>query len=90
VTTDTHRLPRRREDVELRDDGARTWLIDPRTASTHVLNPTARAIWELCDGTTTVDEVVRAIGEVFDVPPSSSRADVEAVIAQLEGAGLVG
>jgi hypothetical protein len=89
MTTGTHRLPRRRGDIELREDGARAWLVDPQTATTHGLNPTARAIWELCDGTTTVDELVRAIGEVFDVPPSSARADVEAIIAQLQGTGLV-
>jgi hypothetical protein len=85
----TTRLPRRRDDAVVREDGTATWLVAPGTGDAHILNPTARAIWELCDGATTVEELVDAIRQVFDVTPATARADVEAVIHRLESAELV-
>jgi hypothetical protein len=89
VTTGNDRLPRRRADVELHEDGAQTRLFSPGSGGAHELNPTARAIWELCDGTVTVAELVDAIRQVFNVPAATARGDVEAVIDQLEAADLV-
>ena len=89
MTTKVHRLPVRRTDVQLVDEDGRSVLIDDREGVTHVLNPTARAIWELCDGTTTLDELVDAICQVFSVQHGVALRDVAAVLAQLEDAGLV-
>jgi len=89
MTTKVHRLPVRRTDVRLIDEDSRSVLIDDREGVTHVLNPTARAIWELCDGTTTLDELVDAICQVFSVQHGVALRDVAAVLAQLEDAGLV-
>ena len=89
MTIKVHRLPMRRMDVRLIDDDTRSVLIDDQEGGTHVLNPTARAIWELCDGTTTLDELVDAICKVFSVPHGVALRDVAAVLAQFEGAGLV-
>ncbi len=89
MDTPLQHLPRRRTDVLLMDEDTRSTLIDPDVGTTHVLNPTARAIWELCDGTTTLDELVNAICEVFSVPHGEALRDVAAVLGQLEQAGLV-
>ena len=89
MTTKVHRLPVRRTDVRLIDEDTRSVLIDDTQGVTHVLNPTARAIWELCDGTTTLDELVDAICQVFSVQHGVALRDVAAVLAQLEDAGLV-
>lgn len=89
MTTKVQRLPVRRTKVRLIDEDTRSVLIDDQKGVTHVLNPTARAIWELCDGTTTLDELVDAICKVFSVPHGVALHDVAAVLAQLEGAGLV-
>jgi hypothetical protein len=83
------RLPRRRDDVEVDDKGAQAWLVVQATGAAHALNPTARAIWELCDGTVEIEEVVDAIRQLFDVPPGTVRSDVESVIEQFEAADLV-
>jgi hypothetical protein len=56
MSTDLRHLPQRNRDVELREVGDESVLVTP-SGDTFVLNPTARAIWELCDGTTTVDEL---------------------------------
>jgi hypothetical protein len=89
VKSDRERLPRRRNDVELRDDGHDTWLVSNETHATHRLNPTARAIWELCDGTTTLDELAGAICEIFDVPRDVAISDVREVVDQFSAADLV-
>ena len=90
MTTDLHRLPCRRTAVRLQERGTETVLIDPAHGTSHVLNPTARAIWELCDGTTTITELVDAICEVFAVPRDAAFTDVTMVLDQLATADLVG
>jgi hypothetical protein len=90
VTETLDQLPRRRSSVILADDDTRSVLIDPRQDVTHVLNPTARAIWELCDGTTTVEEVVEAVCQIFSVTRQDAIAGVNAVVQQLVAADLVG
>jgi hypothetical protein len=85
-----HRLPRRRDDVRLHDRELRSFLVVPDRGVTHELNPTARAVWELCDGTTTVDELVVAICQIFSVERENATADVVAIVGQLEAADLVG
>ncbi len=88
MSTDLRQLPARRPDVSLQDDGDDTVLVTP-SGTTYVLNPTARAIWELCDGTTTIDELVTAIAEVFAVDRATATHDVTATIDQFRAAGLV-
>ena len=83
------RLPRRRDDVRLHDRELRSYLVVPDGGAAHELNPTARAVWELCDGTTTLDELVAAITQIFSVDRDVAVADVTAVVDQLDAAGLV-
>jgi hypothetical protein len=89
MTTNLRRLPRRRHDVRLHDKELRSYLVAPDQQVAHELNPTARAVWELCDGTTTVDELADAICRVFQVPREQALADVQVVVQQLGDAGLV-
>jgi hypothetical protein len=84
------RLPRRRDDVRLHDRELRSYLVVPDRGVAHELNPTARAVWELCDGATTVDELVVAICQIFSVEREDATADVVAIVGQLEAVGLVG
>jgi hypothetical protein len=84
-----HPLPRRRAGVELRDEESQIWLIDPSAGTAHLLNPMGRAIWELCDGTVTVEELAGAINQIFDVPRDRAAGDVEQIIGQFDVAGLV-
>ena len=81
-------LPERNPDVQLREHGDGSVLVKP-SGSTYALNPTARAIWELCDGTTTIDELAEAISEVFAIDEATASRDVAVTIEQLEAADLV-
>lgn len=53
------------------------------------LNPTARALWELCDGATSIDEMVQAVCDLFTIDPERARTDVEAALQDLRVSGLI-
>lgn len=53
------------------------------------LNPTAFAIWELCDGRTTVDEMVRAVWQLFDIDTEQAHADVAMALDRMRTRGLI-
>jgi hypothetical protein len=80
----TAQMPRRRTDVILRDEETRSLIVVPDQDRVHVLNPTARALWELCDGTTTLEELTAAICELFDVAQEQATADVSEALRLLE------
>jgi hypothetical protein len=89
MRTQRTRLPRRRSDVALRDHVGHSVLVAPASDEQHVLNPTARAIWELCDGATTIDELADAICAVFDVRRDVAVADVKLTIERFAAADLL-
>lgn len=87
----TELLPCRRADVEVRRDaaGAAHVLHDPSNGARSVVNETAFAIWQLCDGVTRPDEMVRGACELFDAPGEVVASDVHQVLADLSAAGLL-
>src|SRR5262245_42470742 len=54
------------------------------TKTVHALNPAAARVWELCDGRTTIDEMIAAHGDVPD-----ATLIVQHALAQFERAGLL-
>ncbi len=81
--------PMRRDDVWLRRAGRENAAYDPRTGSVHILNETALAIWELCDGTTQPEEMVGAICELCGMHPDVVVEDVSRILAEFELANLI-
>lgn len=67
----------------------RTRLVDPEGRTLHVLNGTALALWELCDGETTVTEMVAAACALFDSDKEVVRADIEHTLQQFTDAELL-
>jgi hypothetical protein len=53
------------------------------------LNGSALAIWELCDGITTVDEMVGAVVELTGIDEDHVAVDVAGVVEQFGRLGLV-
>ena len=64
-------------------------LVDVDGRTMFALNDTALALWDLCDGSHTVDEMVAAIVELFQVDADSVRRDVDGAILRLREAGAV-
>ncbi len=53
------------------------------------LNRTATEIWELCDGTSTIGAIARALGQRYGVDDGYLIADVTAAVTTLRARGLV-
>ena len=82
-------LPRRRSGIEVRSEGDRHTLHYAATGTVCVVNDTALAVWELCDGTTAPEEMVASICMVFDAAPDLVLTDLEETLATLTEAGLL-
>jgi len=83
--------PIRRQDVVQRhvDDGE-TVLYDPLTESLHILNATARLIWESCDGEHTPADVTRTIRARYATADGTDVLhDVEKTLQRLTKRGLL-
>ncbi|HEY7661140.1 MAG TPA: HPr-rel-A system PqqD family peptide chaperone [Actinomycetota bacterium] len=83
------RRPVRREGVWLRATAEENAVFDPATGGLHLLNETARAIWELCDGATTTAEMVEAICSVTGLPRDVVTEDVERTLTEFERLGIL-
>jgi pyrroloquinoline quinone biosynthesis protein D len=81
--------PLRRSDVWIRQAGQENAIYDPREQSVHLLNATALAIWQLCDGQTTVEEMVRAICDLCGMHRDIVVEDVDRVLTEFGRAGLI-
>jgi predicted transcriptional regulator len=67
-----------------------SWTVcRPENSSFYVLNESARAIWELCDGETAPLEMAEAIAELTGLSLSRAERDVESTLRELEHMGLV-
>ena len=82
-------LPKRVGEVWVRRESDEAAIFDPATGALHRLNPSALAIWELCDGKTTIDEMAEAVAELASLPIRSALEDVGDTVAQLEVLSLV-
>jgi PqqD family protein of HPr-rel-A system len=81
--------PARREGVWFRTSGDENAVFDPATGGLHLLNETARAIWELCDGQTTLEEMVVAICEVSGLHADVVTEDVRRTLVEFERLGIL-
>ena len=81
--------PRHREDLVLRESGDEMSVFDPSTGTLFKLNTTALAIWQACDGETTIDEITEALVELTGLDSEDLRPDVEEAIATMTEQGLL-
>lgn len=82
--------PRARVDIRSVDLGSELIVYDERTRQVHVLNPTARRIWQLCDGTHQIEDIVAEIARLFpQAPVDTVESDVRSTLDELDGQGVV-
>ena len=82
-------LPQRRTDIAVETTPDEARLIDPDSGEIHVLNASAFAIWELCDGQTEPTVMAEALAELTQLDPSEAIQQVRGTIDLLRGKGLV-
>ncbi len=81
--------PRHAEGIQLEQTGDISRLVDRRGRTVHTLNVTALALWEMCDGETTAQEMTDAALLLFDADSSTVRNDITTTLQSLTNAGLL-
>jgi hypothetical protein len=81
--------PCQRPGIRIEHQGEHALISDAEKSKVLSLNVSAAAVLELCDGRTTIDEMVMAICQATSVRPDQAREDVEMTLATLEEAGFV-
>ena len=64
-------------------------LHDGRSGKVHFLNRTGALIWDLADGTRSVDQMLSELARAFGRTPEDLCADVERILIELSGEGLL-
>lgn len=64
-------------------------ILDREGGKVHQLNPVASCIWNSCDGSSSVDSIAERLVASFDVAPEKALRDVEALLQELQGLGLL-
>jgi hypothetical protein len=89
TTIDMQAAPLRADVTQVRRDGELVEVVVERSHDAFRLNDTAFALWELCDGATTVREMTDAVGQLFAGTETELAEDVQAALEHLAEAGLI-
>jgi len=82
--------PAVRDAIEFRVlDDLSSVAVDPDSGQAHALTPVATAIFERCDGSMSVDQIIGEIVDIFDCDDNQARADVLSFLAELRDRGLL-
>ena len=83
-----HDRPIKSDEVEIDEVEDGFVVYQPGRARVHYLNPTAKLILELCDGTLTAAQIAGLIEEAFGLPAPPAQ-EVDDALAKLAAEGLV-
>jgi hypothetical protein len=81
--------PLKTAEVSVRPDGDHVVMHLRTDDSVHRLNATAYAIWCLCDGVTTPQEIADAVAELTRIDPETAHDHVREAIGAMTQAGLL-
>jgi len=76
--------PEIRDDLMAANVGDEMVVFDPQTQQMHRLDPMAALVWQLLDGTASVDQTCREISEELGVDVERVRVDITTLVADLE------
>jgi len=83
------RGPQHRSDLLCRIIEGETVILNRKTGMLHRLNPTASFIWECCDGTLGVDDIIARLASAYDVDLMTGQKDVSETLLKLESLNLL-
>lgn len=64
-------------------------VISPAENTVRMFNTIGSRIWELADGSRTIDEIAAVLVQEYDVTPGTAAESVERFIEELAGKGLL-
>ncbi len=82
-------VPRRHADVLELDLEDGLILYDRDSSLVHHLNPSARIVWFLCDGSASVRQLAQEIGDEYGLDPGPIRSQIADLVAELDAVGLL-
>lgn len=88
-TNGKNRPPTRVAGVTVESRSDRPRLTNASGMQQIVLNETSLAIWDLCDGDTTVDEMVEAVVIASGISEAQARHDVEFALEEFYRLGVL-
>jgi hypothetical protein len=80
--------PRRRA-VPWRTIDTEAVVVDVKSGLLYPLNAVGATIWDLCDGSRTVDDIVASLVDAFDADPARIADDARTFLAALAAADLI-
>ena len=72
---------------ELEEQGAYVYIHED-DGTTITLNPTASAVFDMCDGQTTAEDMAKLLSETLGVDYNDALRDVRDILAELSGFGF--
>jgi len=82
--------PRQTEGVFRQELDSEAVLYHSATGKIHILNPTAERIWDLCDGSHSLEDMEAAIRQSFQIPDETPVAeDIAETLGNFVSNGLV-
>lgn len=89
MVNSTFQRPVHADNVAARIYGSDAVIISPDEGVVRMLNPTATRIWQLVDGSRSVDEIVTIMTAEFDVELSQARQSVIRLLTELSDKQLI-
>lgn len=89
VKPDLHSIPERSPDMTYQAMPPETVLLHLETGYYYSTNKLGSDIWQLCDGETTVADIIRHLHDRHEVDREQLQQDVLAFIGQLAEEGLL-
>jgi PqqD family protein of HPr-rel-A system len=79
----------RRHGVLLTRSGDQALLVNEEGGHVHVVNATAARVWELCDGSPTVDTLVADFAAAYGKEGGEVRGDIDGILGTFRDLGLI-
>ncbi len=86
---DLHTHPSRRDQVLSQGVPDKLVLLTPHDGNYFSVNSVGARVWELCDGTRSVADIVAAIADEYDAPVETIQIDVVELLEELVSQRLV-
>lgn len=83
------RIPAHHPRIAARVFSGEAVIITPAENMVRMLNPVGSRVWELVDGTHTVEEIAAALTQEFDVELAQARGSATAFVDELAAKGLL-
>lgn len=82
-------IPRKAEDTASNQVAGETVIAKATTGTVTVLSTLGGEIWEMCDGSTSLDEIISQLGADFDESPGTIRTEVEQFMESMVEKGMI-